>query len=167
MPVGKTREDVAPAGIVRGARRHHTGGLCQGAALIDKIDGNDPDTRSVQNAGQQLADEAQSDDQRHFAERGAGLAERVHGDRADRPEGGMVERNLVGNRNHEITGHEIVFPMIGELGAGGRDALTNLEFCDVVANFDHIARQRVAERRELLQSAHDLLIGCAHTLLAD
>ncbi len=136
--------------------------LGQLAAHRVGVGADDADSRGGQELHHELPDQAEADDQRHFAELRLALADALQRDRPNGAEGRVPGREAVRHRGVEVLRHPVQLGVQRVLVAGAGHEVADLHVVDAGADLlDHPA-QRVAQRRVGVQLAHHLAVGGGH-----
>ena len=124
--------------------------------------GSRPNTRipdGDEELHRELADEAEADHARGLAELRLGAPHPLHRDRADGRERGVLRTHTGADGHAEVRRHPVDLGVQRVLVPRARDELADGEITGAAPDFDHLARQRVTERREGVELVRRALVG--------
>ena len=136
------------------------------AEPLGEVDAEHPAAGGERDPDGELADQAEADDGDARADLDVGAPEAVHRDRAERREGGVLERDPVGDRRAEQARDDVDLGVVGGAGAGDGDPVAGPDPADLAADLDRDAGGAVAERAELVEALAHELDGRADALAA-
>ncbi len=153
--------------VVWGRAEHGPGLLGESATVLVEIEADHQRPRGHEKLDHQLADQAQSDDTCGVSDLHVTLTHPLEGDRTDGGKGGQLGRDAVGQGHTEIRRHPIDLSVERVLVAGARHQLTGRKLLGPFADLLDDTRERIAQRRIGVKTAHCLLVSSDRSLLLD